>query len=507
MEGDIDLVRRGVQHGLGGDVAVTRIAEVVRFCRANTDLDGALAAVLDAAIELTGADMGHLQLREPSGALVIAAHRGLNQEFLTAFARVQDTSSASGLALYAGEQIVVDDVETSDVFIGHETQGVVLRAGARAVQSTPLLGSAGQVVGMISTHFRHPHRPTDAELAAVALLAGVAADHLEHASAKRSARWSAETLETLLDILPIPAWISHDPECRDIRGNAAGVAMYGITHEANVSQTAAELGEAMVIPHYRNGERLRAEELPMQRAAATGRPQREATLDILLPNGERGAISGGAAPLFDDDGAVRGVVAAFADITQLRRAEEAREALSRELLHRSANLLAVVQAIARRSFAEAAGLTDAYAKLEQRLQALARATRLLAAADDRGVNLGELVPTALEPFAARFELDGEDAWLSATHVQHVSLALHELGTNALKYGALATKDGVIRIAWRVDESAETPVVIFEWREQGGPPIKTPVREGQGTRLLHSLFKEVRLDYAPDGLRCEIRIPR
>ena len=499
-------VRSNEQCAFGGGVAVRRIAEVAKLCRTNGNHpDQSLGAILEAAIELTGADRGNIQILDPSGALAIVAQQGFEAEFLSFFARVEDTSSACGLAMYAGEQIVVDDVVTSDIFVGTDGLGVMLRAGVRAVQSTPLIGSAGKVVGMISTHYGYSHRPKDAELAAVSLLAGVAADHLEHADARQSARRSAESLNTLLDILPIPVWISRDPECRDIRGNAAGLAMFGVTGDWNLSQTAAELGQAPVIPHYRNGRRLRADELPMQRAAATGQVQQEVRLDIDLPNGDRGSISGGAAPLFDDDGKVRGVVAAFADVTALRRAEEAREAMARELLHRGANLLTVVQALTRLSFGGLGGLTEAYDKLERRLQALARANRLLTEADRRGVHLRKVVAAALDPFTTRFEFDGEDARLGPTQVQNLTIALHELGTNAIKYGALSEGEGVIAIEARVEPAAKSSALLFRWRERGGPSVTAPAHVGQGTRLLRTLYQDVSLEYAPDGLRCEIRV--
>jgi two-component sensor histidine kinase len=501
-------VRRSEKVVFDERVVVSRIAEVARVCRANRDhLDRVLGEILDAAIELTGADKGNIQLLEPSNTLVIAAQRGFKDEFLTFFARVEDTSSVCGVALNAGEQIVEADVETSDVFAGTEGLGVMLRAGVRAVQSTPLMGSAGKVVGMISTHFARPHRPAQADLAAVALLAGLAADHLEHAEARRHARWSAEALETLLEILPIPAAIATDPDCRIVRSNSATAKLYHAAPWENISLRGAEQGEGVFVPHFRDGRQLLPGELPLQVAAASGVGVRDVVLDFRLADGQTGAIIASAAPLVDDGGGVIGAVGTFVDVTALQKAQEAQAVLTRELQHRSNNLLAVVQAIAHRSFVGAIDLDDAKGKLELRLQALGRANGLLISATGGGrVGLREIVTAALEPLAARFEIEGAEVWLSPAHVQNLSVALHELGTNAIKYGALSNGKGTIAIGWRTETGEAPQTLIFSWLERGGPLAEIPSREGQGTRLLRSLYKDVDLDYASDGLRCTIRLP-
>jgi two-component sensor histidine kinase len=492
-----------------GDVAmVTRIAEVARFCRSNWDrLDQTLEAVLDAAIELTNADKGNIQLLDESGALVLTTQRGFEDEFLRFFARVHDRSSVCGLALCAGEQIVEADVETSDVFVGTDGLPVMRRAGVRAVQSTPLVSGAGKVLGMISTHFAYPHRPTQTELAGVSLLAGIGADHLEFVEARRSARSSAEILETLLELLPIPAAIATDSECRNVRSNSATAKLYGVAEIDNLSQVAAEFGKGALITHYLDGRRLRPQELPMQVAAATGVAVRDVVIGFEVEGGQSGAISVSAAPLFDSEGAVIGAVGTFADITALQKAQDAQTILTRELQHRGNNLLGIVQAIAHRSFAGVASVEEAKSKLDLRLQAMSRANDLLVKATDEGrVDLREAITVALEPFDARFETDGANVWLNSTHIQNLSLALHELGTNAIKYGALSNDEGSVIIAWRVEGDGDEPAVVLTWRERGGPPIGRPSREGMGTRMLRSLFNSVVIDFAPEGLRCELRVP-
>jgi two-component sensor histidine kinase len=189
-----------------------------------------------------------------------------------------------------------------------------------------------------------------------------------------------------------------------------------------------------------------------------------------------------------------------------KRADEARVIATRELQHRCNNLLAVVQAIAHNTLAGGASLDEARVAFEARLQALARAHRQLLRSNWTGVSLDEVVRQALEPFGTRSEIAGSDVTLNPKDAQNLSLALHELATNAVKHGALSRPDGKINIAWAVRGAAGGHVLSFHWQERGGPPVVAPTRRGFGTTLLKATFGEVRLDYAPEGLMCEIDVP-
>jgi len=162
--------------------AMAQLVEVGDLCvRADSKYEECLAGILDAAIAVTGADMGNLQLiDDASGSLVIAAQRGCNERFLRFFGSVAvDEKSACAAALASGRRIIVEDVTKSAIFASHPARAVMVQAGAQAVQSTPLVSSAGVTLGMISTHFRRPHRPDHRELQLIDLLARQAANYLE----------------------------------------------------------------------------------------------------------------------------------------------------------------------------------------------------------------------------------------------------------------------------------------------------------------------------------------
>jgi two-component sensor histidine kinase len=189
-----------------------------------------------------------------------------------------------------------------------------------------------------------------------------------------------------------------------------------------------------------------------------------------------------------------------------KRADEARVIATRELQHRCNNLLAVIQAIAHKTLAGGTSLEEARVAFEARLQALARAHRQLLRSNWTGVSLDEVVRQALEPFGTRSEIAGGDVTLNPKDAQNLSLALHELATNAVKHGALSRPDGKINIAWAVRGAEGGRVLRFHWRERGGPVVVAPTRRGFGTTLLKATFGEVRFDYAPEGLMCEIDLP-
>jgi len=150
---------------------------------ANHDRTVMLDAALDAAIDATRAQMGNVQLKLDKG-LRIVTHRGFDIRFLEFFACVSDGHGAAcGAAMHSGARVIVGDVATDPIFVGSEAAQVMVGANARAVQSTPLVSVSGQVLGMMSTHFDHPHRPTEGELAIVDQIARRAVYWLEETTA------------------------------------------------------------------------------------------------------------------------------------------------------------------------------------------------------------------------------------------------------------------------------------------------------------------------------------
>jgi PAS domain S-box-containing protein len=194
-----------------------------------------------------------------------------------------------------------------------------------------------------------------------------------------------------------------------------------------------------------------------------------------------------------------------ADYLERKRAEETKATLVHEVQHRSNNLLAVIHTIATRSLSGTHTLAEAKDAFEARLLALARTNRQVTRSNWNGVNLSEIVRLTLQPHAGRTKVDGTDVVLSPQRAQNVSLTLHELTTNAAKYGALSNGSGTVGVSWTIKRQGDNNNLEFKWKESGGPPVAVPTRKGFGTNLIKATFPDARIDYAVEGFRCEIDI--
>lgn len=199
------------------------------------------------------------------------------------------------------------------------------------------------------------------------------------------------------------------------------------------------------------------------------------------------------------------------DITERKQAEEARSLLIEELNHRVKNMLATVQSIAHQSLAGAQ--IEQKRRFLSRIQALATGHNLLTQSQWKGARLADILQALFAPHRGesdgRLLLRGDDVILSSRDAISVTLAVHELLTNAIKYGALTVPTGKIAVTWTL--AGTTPKRLqFSWSEEGGPPAEKPERTGFGTRLLKSLASQSNGEYAchygESGMRCELTLP-
>jgi PAS domain S-box-containing protein len=228
-------------------------------------------------------------------------------------------------------------------------------------------------------------------------------------------------------------------------------------------------------------------------------------------DGSRVEISLTVSPVSDAHGQIVGASKIARDITNRKKAERLQRTLMRELKHRMQNTLAIVLAIARQSFREADSDGAAYQSFEARLLALSKGHDLLTRADWDRAELAEIVAQPLAAYGGeRFAITGPNLRLSAKSALALTLALHELATNAAKYGALSVPSGHVEITWEA-ERGNSPRFFFRWQERGGPSVAAPTRKGFGSRLIESalameLGGEVRITYDPAGVVCEIIAP-
>lgn len=220
-------------------------------------------------------------------------------------------------------------------------------------------------------------------------------------------------------------------------------------------------------------------------------------------------------PLRDLSGNTVGLTGAVVDVTDRKMNEQHLRLLTREITHRSKNLLAVIQAMARQTARHAGSIDEFVEQFSARLQALALSHDLLVQESWHGASLNDMVRSQLGHHLDRensqVAVEGTDVFLKPEAAQNIGLALHELSTNAAKYGALSVPEGHVSIAW-----ARRPIEAgggFEltWRERGGPPVSPPKNRGFGSlvierNLSRALDGEVKVEFAPAGLICHVSVP-
>ncbi len=204
------------------------------------------------------------------------------------------------------------------------------------------------------------------------------------------------------------------------------------------------------------------------------------------------------------------------DIDENKRREEHVSVLMSEIAHRSKNLIAVIQAVARQTSRSSTNISEFNEKFSARLQSLAGSQDLLIAKDGTGVDLADLVHLQLGHFAGligtRIAVSGPTMRLEATAAQSIGMALHELATNAAKYGALANERGRIDLLWGIENAEDGAKLSITWRETGGPAVVPPQRSGLGTMVIQRLVADrigglAELEFLPEGViwRCKADI--
>jgi PAS domain S-box-containing protein len=220
-------------------------------------------------------------------------------------------------------------------------------------------------------------------------------------------------------------------------------------------------------------------------------------------------------PLRNELGEIVGLTCASIDVTERKEGEAHLRLLLRELTHRSKNLLAVIQAMARQTARHAGSIDGFLNQFGARLQALAASHDLLVRESWYGASLSELIRSQLAGYfdrdAGQVAIEGPDVALKPEAAQNLGLALHELAVNAAKYGALSVPGGRVSISWTRHENAERNALVLDWCEHLGPKVKTRRKRGFGSmvierNLTRALDADVQMEFNPDGLRCHVVIP-
>jgi two-component sensor histidine kinase len=251
---------------------------------------------------------------------------------------------------------------------------------------------------------------------------------------------------------------------------------------------------------YKTGEAHVARRMPLKLSLAGQNAPKEMVLDFVYQ------------PIFDGRGQVSGIFVEGTDVTEHMRAESRLRILNEELKHRVKNTIAVVSAIAGQTLRNS-GMDEKLDAFRARLVAFGRAHDLLTASNWASAPVRDIVNDALiahRTGTGRFSISGPDVIVGSQQALSLSLAIHELATNAIKHGALSTGEGRVNVAWSLDTDSQREF-HFLWEESGGPAVSVPDRKGFGSQLLTRILAgdfgaEVKLSYNQSGFVCRMTAP-
>jgi PAS domain S-box-containing protein len=396
----------------------------------------------------------------------------------------------------------MQDIEACDSIAGTPDLDEFRRSNIRAVQSTPLVSRSGQLVGMISTHWREPHQPAERDLQRLDLLARQAADLIGHGKTEAALRESNDQLLWLASIVENndDAIITKSLDGIIKSWNKAAERVFGYTAEEAVGKPVTILipperqdEEPAILGRIRRGEPIAHYETIRQRKDGS-------LIDVSLT----------VSPVKNAQGKIVGASKIARDITDRKRHDEHTAMLAREAEHRTKNILATVQATVNLSHSDTAdGVKRA---IEGRIQSLAKLHGLFVESRWTGAELSRIAAQELAPYVGegegRLRIDGPQVLLLPDTAQVIGVTLHELATNAAKYGALSVVKGGVDIKWSL---AANDQLILTWTEKGGPAVKKPLHQGFGTRVMEKIIREqhqgdLRFNWCAEGLACEIILP-
>lgn len=397
--------------------------------------------------------------------------------------------------LAAGRPVLIEDNRTDPRTAESATVAMYERIGLRSGIVIPII-DRGQYAGGVFVQTSSPRRWLPHEVGLAEAASRRLWQALVRARSEIALRESEQRYRLIFeqadDII-----FTADIDQRITDANAAGLSALGLERDALIGRSIADFVSptdfaqttAMLRHKIDHGGNTRHEVSVVGRDGRTMRWDNNSTLVV------------------DRDGKPIGLLSISRDVSERRAFDERRELLINELNHRVKNTLALVQAIAVQTFPRGAaqgGLRDEFIA---RLHTLAGAHDLLTREHWEGVTLAELVHAATAPIDrhhSRIAATGPDLRITPKAAVAIAMALHELGTNAVKYGALSVQVGRVDVGWHSDEAQ----LVIVWRERGGPPVTPPERTGFGMRMIERVLASdlgghVSLDFSAQGLQCTI----
>ncbi|MBZ6379607.1 PAS domain-containing protein [Pacificimonas aurantium] len=475
--------------------AIAEMGEAALLARSMEDLYPGLLRPLHRLFEADGVKI--LRLSEDGHEFTLVAGIGWDPADIGHATVVNSPETQAGYTARHGP-VATEDV-TEDKRFGPPE--LLKRYNLRAGLSAPILID-GRAWGVVGAHSRQRERYNGDDLNVIRSAANILAVAIGQITRERTAveekvrrdlafraadlafwRHIPETDEAEWD-RKLPELLGQDPETFSASGNG----FFSAVHPDDVSP----VREAYT------------------RTVDRGEPF-EMEFRIVLPSGNIRWIAGRGARIPGSDPLE--IMGVNFDVTDRRKQEERQDLIMRELDHRVKNMLSVIVSVAQISSRQQTDLQSFVETFTQRVQAMAKAHSLISEGKWDGVDLAELLETELGQYeqrqGANILISGARASLTPEAAQSLSLAVHELATNAAKYGALSVPEGQLRVRWHHDPRAAT--LVLDWRERGGPPVKKPRKKGFGSRVIDriassQLGADIEQDFQKEGLCVTITMP-
>ena len=412
--------------------------------------------------------------------------------------RFMSASQIEGL-LQAGVFVVEDIERDSRLNADPGARAAYQAFGVRSAVSVPLLRD-GRPRAFLFIGDAMPRAWTEAEIALGRETFERAWQTVERARAEEELRQTNERFELALKGSPVAVY------CQDLE------LRYTWIYNPASGRAPSEMIGKLDTDIFERPEDAAATEAIKREVIRTGAPRRQEVL-IHSKEGDRN-YDLLAVPLLDASGHIKGVRCAAIDITERKHEQQHIRLLLHEVNHRSKNMLMLVQAVARQTAAQQTG--DFLHRFDERLRALASSQDVVVRNEWRGAGLAELISSQLSHFkdliGTRIALEGPPIFISASAAQTIGMAVHELATNAGKYGALSNDNGRIDVGWSLQrQDGGQQAFVMTWDESGGPPVSPPAHRGFGSTLISdiveaSLNAEVELGYPSQGLFWRLACP-
>ena len=467
-------------------------------------LDDIYKAALEGICQALGCERASILLFDDAGVMRFVAWRGLSD----AYRRAVDGHSPWTANTEDPAPIVVDDIATAE--IEDTLKGTIRSEGIAALAFMPLVVN-GRLVGKFMTYYGAVHTFTQPEIDLAVTIArqlGFSVERIRaeeaRSQADESLRKNQQRLQLALEAGEMGAW-EWDMASGQVMWSPRLQEIHGIEPET----FGGTIDDFRRDIYPDDADMVLA---ALERAIAT-RDDYHVLYRIIRTDGEVRWLEAFGRFVLNADGSPHRLGGVCMDVTMRKQADEQRDLLVAELSHRVKNTLATVISIERQSFSKGRSIDEARRSFGSRIQALAQTHGRLADRNWSGVAFETMLLDELAPYRREdlenVKIAGPRVVLNPKCALTVGLAVHELATNAAKYGALSEKGGSVDVTWQIDPRERQ--LQIRWLESGGPTVERPSRSGFGRLLLEralasDLRGSVDLDFAPSGLKCHIAIP-